>query len=155
MAKFDIDEDLIRRLATLIEETGLTEVELAEGDRRVRVARQSNTLALAAPGMLQAPGAAPCAPARAQADAARAGFEPSHPGAILSPMVGTAYLQSKPGSPRFVQIGDSVREGQTLLIVEAMKVMNPIPSPRSGHVTEILIDDAQPVEYGQVLMIVE
>ncbi len=150
MAKFEIDEDLIRRLAKLIEETGLSEIELAEGDQRVRVARQL----AAAPTQITAPLAAPIAvPVEARGEGAPA--EPAHPGTVASPMVGTIYLQAKPGAPPFVAVGDEVTEGQTLLIVEAMKVMNPIPAPRSGTVLAILVQDQQPVEYGEALMIIE
>ncbi len=150
MAKFEIDEDLIRRLAKLIEETGLSEIELAEGDQRVRVARQI----AAAPTQITAPLGPPVA-AQIEARGNEAPAEPAHPGTVFSPMVGTIYLQPKPGAPPFVTVGDEVSEGQTLLIVEAMKVMNPIPAPRSGTVLAILVQDQQPVEYGEALMIIE
>jgi acetyl-CoA carboxylase biotin carboxyl carrier protein len=147
MPPFDIDPDTIRKLAELMTETGLSEIEMAEGDRRVRVSR-----AAAAPIHVQAPPKieAPAAPA------APAAINPAnHPGAVTSPMVGTAYLQAEPGSPPFASVGDTVRVGDTLLIIEAMKVMNPIKSPRSGIVTHVLVTDGQPVEYGEPMMIIE
>ncbi len=144
----ELDRDLIRDLAALLDETGLTEIEWTRGDRTVRVARQ--------------PAAAPPAPAAREeamreeaAPAADAADSASHPGAVLSPMVGTAYAAPEPGAAPFVEVGVRVSEGQTVLIVEAMKTMNPIPAPRSGTVRRILVSDGAPVEYGEVLMIVE
>lgn len=142
----ELDKDLIRDLAALLDETGLTEIEWTRGDRTVRVARQPAAVAATAP----AP--APAKPARE--DAAAADPE-NHPGAVLSPMVGTAYAAPEPGAAPFVEVGVQVAEGQTVLIVEAMKTMNPIPAPRSGIVRRILVSDGAPVEYGEVLMIVE
>jgi acetyl-CoA carboxylase biotin carboxyl carrier protein len=133
------DAELIRTLAALLNETGLSEIEYAIGDRRIRVAR-------AAAG-LPPPLAAPIS-------AAVAGSI-EHPGAVKSPMVGTAYLAPQPGAPPFVRLGDGVAEGQPLLIIEAMKVMNQIRAHRAGHVAQILVADAQPVEYGAVLMLIE
>jgi acetyl-CoA carboxylase biotin carboxyl carrier protein len=144
MPPFDIDPDAIRKLAELMTETDLSEIEIAEGDRRVRVSRA----AMAAPAPLQVAAAAP-APVVAAVSPA------SHPGAVISPMVGTAYLQAEPGAPAFVSVGSPVRVGDTLLIIEAMKVMNPIKASKGGTVTQILISDGQPVEYGEPMMIVE
>lgn len=143
-----IDHDLIHELSSLLTETGLTEIEIDQNGLRVRVARNAGvpTVGVAAP----APVAAAPAPAESAAPAAE-----SHVGAVASPMVGTAYLSPEPGAAPFVQVGDSVREGQTLMIVEAMKTMNPIPAPKAGKVTRILVDDGQPVEYGEVLMAIE
>ena len=146
----ELDTDLIRDLAALLDETGLTEIEWTRGDRTVRVARQPAAVAAAAP----APTAAPAAAKPAREDAAAADPE-NHPGAVLSPMVGTAYAAPEPGAAPFVEVGVRVAEGQTVLIVEAMKTMNPIPAPRSGTVRRILVSDGAPVEYGEVLMIVE
>jgi acetyl-CoA carboxylase biotin carboxyl carrier protein len=144
MPPFEIDPKMIRKLAELMTETGLSEIEMAEGDRRVRVSRAA---VAAAPVQVTASAPAP-APVAAVSPA-------SHPGAVISPMVGTAYLQGEPGAPAFVSIGDTIRVGDTLLIIEAMKVMNPIKASKSGKLTQILISDGQPVEYGEPLMIVE
>lgn len=150
MPPFEIDADAIRKLAELMTETGLAEIELAEGERRMRVAR-----ALAQPAAFAA--VAPIAPAHhAEAIAApTAASLATHPGAVTSPMVGTAYLQPEPEAPRFVEVGDAVRVGDTLLIIEAMKVMNPIKAPKAGTITQILVSDGQPVEYGEPLMLIE
>jgi acetyl-CoA carboxylase biotin carboxyl carrier protein len=137
-----VDGDLVRALAALLQETGLTEIEYAVGERRIRVARGQP----AAPMMTVSMPAAAAAPAPAPVEA---------PGTIKAPMVGTAYLSPQPDAPPFVKLGESVREGQTLLIIEAMKVMNQIPAPRAGRVTQILIADGAPVEYGQPLVVVE
>jgi acetyl-CoA carboxylase biotin carboxyl carrier protein len=146
MPKFDIDPETIRKLAELMTETDLSEIEVAEGDRRVRVSRAT---AAAAPVQFAAPSAAAApAPVAAVSPA-------SHPGAVISPMVGTAYLQGEPGVPPFVSVGSPVKVGDTLLIIEAMKVMNPIKASKGGTVTQILISDGQPVEYGEPMMIVE
>ena len=154
MAKFEMDTEFIRKLAKLLEETNLGEIEMAEGDRRIRVARPkvvAATMAAAAPAPLaQAshPTAIPAA-TPAGADASK------HPGAVKSPMVGTAYLAPEPGKPVFVNVGDKVTAGQTLLIIEAMKTFNPIKATKAGTVGQVLIDNGQPVEFGQPLMIVE
>ncbi len=142
---FPVDRELVHTLAALLQETGLTEIEYAVGDRRIRVVRG----APAAPVSL-AVASTPLAPAAASPAAAR-----DIAGAINAPMVGTAYLQPQPDAAPFIKVGDSVREGQTLLIIEAMKVMNQIPSPRSGRVAQILIADGAPVEYGQPLVVLE
>jgi acetyl-CoA carboxylase biotin carboxyl carrier protein len=150
MATFDIDGDLVRKLAGLLDETGLTEIEFAEGEKRIRV-----TKGAAAPAFYtQAPTGAAPAPAAMTSPPAALGVS-SHPGALTSPMVGTAYVSSEPGSPPFVRVGDTVKAGQTVLIIEAMKVMNPIKAPKAGTVSQILVGDAQPVEFGEVLMTIE
>ncbi len=153
MAKIQVDKELIRELALLLDETNLTEIEVEEDDRRIRIVRSvsaSYTVPVSA-----APAAAP-APAAAAAEAAPAASDDaSHPGAVLSPMVGTAYVAPEPGAAPFVTVGSTVQAGQTLLIVEAMKVMNPIPAPKAGVVKKILVSDAQPVEFGEPLMIIE
>ena len=152
MAKFDIDTEFVRKLAQLLQETGLGEIELADGDKRIRVARPTVTVA-AAP--VAAAAAAPAAVPAGGAAAAGGNDLGKHPGAVKSPMVGTAYLAPEPGKPYFVAVGDKVTAGQTLLIIEAMKTFNPIKAPKAGTVTQILIDNARPVEFGEPLMIVE
>ncbi len=153
MAKFEMDTEFIRKLAKLLDETNLGEIEMAEGDRRIRVARPAPTPAPSAASVpvatvpLAVAGSIPVAPA--------ANDISKHPGAVKSPMVGTAYLSPEPGKPVFVHIGDKVTAGQTLLIIEAMKTFNPIKAPKAGTVAQVLIDNAQPVEFGQPLMIVE
>jgi acetyl-CoA carboxylase biotin carboxyl carrier protein len=149
MAKFEMDTEFIRKLAKLLEETNLGEIEMADGDRRIKVAR----LAVATPAAV--PVAAVPVAVTAPGSAAPAADVAKHPGAVKSPMVGTAYLSPEPGKPVFVSIGDKVTAGQTLLIIEAMKTFNPIKAPKAGTVAQVLIDNAQPVEFGQPLMIVE
>jgi acetyl-CoA carboxylase biotin carboxyl carrier protein len=148
-ATSSVDHDVIRELAKLLDETGLTEIEFERGGVRVRVARQSQPVvaAVAAP---RAAAMSTDAPAGASA-----GDMSKHPGAVPSPMVGTAYLGPEPGARPYVEVGSQVRAGQTLLIVEAMKTMNQIPAPRAGRVVQILVEDAQPVEFGEPLMIIE
>jgi acetyl-CoA carboxylase biotin carboxyl carrier protein len=146
MAKFEMDTEFVRKLAQVLHETNLGEIELADGERRIRIARPSVTVA-AAP--VAAAAQAASSPAAAAAAAA------NDPGAVKSPMVGTAYLAPEPGKPNFVAVGDEVTKGQTLLIIEAMKTFNPIKAPKAGTVAQILIDNAQPVEFEQPLMIVE
>jgi acetyl-CoA carboxylase biotin carboxyl carrier protein len=143
-----IDSEAVRMLAALLDETGLSEIEYAAGDRRIRVARNSGGAAVT----MIAPGGAISAVTAAPASAAIAA-EPA--GAVKSPMVGTAYLGSSPGASPFIAVGDTVREGQTMFIIEAMKVMNQIPAPRAGRVTQILVVDATPVEFGQILAVLE
>ena len=147
----DPDKDIIRELAELLDETALTEIEWTQGDRTIRVARQSGTITA---GTVVSPNAVPVAPTNSPAELATVD-QASHPGAILSPMVGTAYVAPEPGAAPFVQIGSQVSEGQTVLIIEAMKTMNPIPAIKSGTIHQILVSDGVPVEYGEVLMIVE
>ncbi len=151
MAKFEMDTEFIRKLAKLLEETNLGEIEMAEGDRKIRVARPA--VAAAAAPMVAAPVAA-AAPAAASAPAAPGDLS-KHPGVVKSPMVGTAYLSPEPGKPVFVHVGDKVTAGQTVLIIEAMKTFNPIKAPKAGTVTQILVDNAHPVEFGEPLMVVE
>ena len=157
MPKLDIDTDYIEKLADIISRTGLTEIELSHGDIKIRVARQVQMVVEAAMPRAAAPAAYDAAPSPAAAAAAApaAANDASHPGAVTSPMVGTVYLCPEPGAPSFVNVGDDVREGQTLLIIEAMKVMNAIRAPRSGKVTRIIVQNAAPVEYGEPLMIIE
>ena len=144
----DIDADAIRELAELLGETGLTEIEIERNGARIRVSRQA-TAAVAAP-VTAAPAPVAAAPA-AEAPVAHKG---PHPGAVPSPMVGTVYVSPEPGKPPFVKVGDQVKEGDTLLIVEAMKTMNPITAPRSGKIHEICVTDGHPVEFGQTLLII-
>jgi acetyl-CoA carboxylase biotin carboxyl carrier protein len=156
-ASMQVDAGLVRQLAELLDDTRLTEIEVQDGDRRIRVVRNitlsaAPTMVAAAPAVTPVPApAAAATPAPVQL-AAPGG---DHPGTIKSPMVGTVYLSSAPGVKSFVSVGDQVGSGDTLLIVEAMKVMNPILSPRAGKVTAILVDNAQPVEFDQPLVIVE
>ncbi len=142
------DSALIRELALLLDETSLTEIEIERAGLRVRVARNI-TVSAAMPASFQpAPVAAAAVPA-AVADLAK------HPGVVPSPMVGTAYWSPEPGAKPFIEVGSKVSAGQTLLIIEAMKTMNQIPSPRAGTVTQILVEDGQPVEFGEPLVIIE
>lgn len=152
----NVDTDLVRQLAELLDETQLTEIEVEDGDRKIRVARNAMQAAFAPPPVAAAapPAAAPAAAPAAPAEPAQSGAE-AHPGAVKSPMVGTAYLSPEPGASQFVSVGDTVAEGDTLLIVEAMKVMNPIAAPRSGKITALLVEDAEPVEFEQPLAIIE
>ena len=139
-----IDEDAIRAAAKLLDELGLTEIEYAKGDERVRVAR-AGTEIIASVRPAPAIDAAPAA-------ASNAG---DHPGVVKSPMVGTVYLSPEPGAPAFIKAGDTVTEGQTLLLIEAMKTYNPVRAPRSGTVKRILVSDGTPVEFGEPLLIIE
>jgi acetyl-CoA carboxylase biotin carboxyl carrier protein len=142
-----IDSSVIRELAELLTETGLTEIEIEQGGSRLRVVRQIANAYLAD---------APVAVAAAPATEAPAPAKPKGPpaGAVSSPMVGTVYISPEPGRPPFVKVGDKVSEGDTLLIVEAMKTMNPIAAPKAGTVTEICVQDAEPVEFGQTLVVI-
>jgi acetyl-CoA carboxylase biotin carboxyl carrier protein len=151
--KTGVDQQLIRDLAGILNDTNLTEIEVENEDFKVRISRQAPTVHAVAPAYAPAPAAvaAPAAPAAAAAPAA----PDLSKNAVPSPMVGTAYLAPAPGAKAFVEVGQKVSEGQTLLIIEAMKTMNQIPSPRAGTVTAILIEDAQPVEFGQPLVVVE
>jgi acetyl-CoA carboxylase biotin carboxyl carrier protein len=148
-SKSGVNRALILELAELLDETGLTEIEI-DGSR-VRVSR--GAVATSAPSVSRS---APAPAPQVVTEAAVKSADPSkHPGMVASPMVGTAYLSPEPGAKPFVDIGQSVKAGQTLLIIEAMKTMNQIPAPRSGTVTQILFEDGQPVEFGEALMIVE
>jgi acetyl-CoA carboxylase biotin carboxyl carrier protein len=149
-----IEADLVRQLAELLNENSLTEIEVVDGGRRIVVKREVQAAPAAPAVQAAAPAPAPAAPAPAPAPAAD--VPPSaHPGAVKSPMVGTVYLSAEPGSKPFASVGDSVKAGDTLLIVEAMKVMNPIVAPRAGTVRLVLVVDGQPVEFDQPLVIVE
>ena len=148
-----VDPELVRQLAVLLDDTNLTEIEIQDGERRIKVAR--NITVGAAPTYMAAPTAAPVAAAPAAAPAPAAEPAGDHPGTVKSPMVGTAYLTPEPGGKPFVSVGDKVTVGQTIVIVEAMKVMNAIPSPRAGTVKAILVESGQPVEYDQPLIVVE
>jgi acetyl-CoA carboxylase biotin carboxyl carrier protein len=150
MATNPLDEDLIRRLANLLSETGLSELEIEQDNKRIRVARQINIAATAPIAATQSAAAAAPAPAIVSAISAA-----DHPGAIKSPMVGTAYGAAEPGKPPFIKSGDRVAKGQTLLIIEAMKVMNPIVAANAGVVKDILFKDGQPVEFGEALVVIE
>lgn len=145
----------IKDLAELLGETGLTEIEIETGDMRIKVARQGTAVSAVVPAA--APMAAPAAAAEAALTSDNVSDTPpaDHPGGVKSPMVGTAYLAPEPGASNFVKVGDTVNEGQTILIVEAMKTMNPIGAPKSGKVTQIFISNEQPVEFDEVLMIIE
>jgi acetyl-CoA carboxylase biotin carboxyl carrier protein len=151
MPKSTINSDLVRQLAALLDETGLTEIEYESGAVRLRVARQPAPVAPA--GFALQP-ALPASPVPEAVPAAPA-VDARHPGAVTSPMVGTAYTLPEPGMPEFVKPGDRVREGQTLLLIEAMKTFNEIRAPRAGVVSRILVQNEQPVEYGDVLLILD
>ena len=151
------DTALVKALADILDEAGLAELEYETADLSVRLSRVSGAApvapvaAVAAPA--SAPAAAPAAPAAAAAaDSADAA---SHPGAVTSPMVGTVYVAPEPDAPSFIEVGGTVKKGQTLLIVEAMKVMNPITAPADGTVKQIFVKNAQPVEFGEVLVVIE
>jgi acetyl-CoA carboxylase biotin carboxyl carrier protein len=143
-----VDGTLVRTLAALLAETGLSEIEYAVGDRRIRVARNAAAVSFAPAAATVATGgpsaADPAGPSLA-----------AHPGAVKAPMVGTVYLSPQPEAPPFAKLGDVVAAGQPLLIIEAMKVMNQIRAPRAGRLTQILVEDGAPVEYGEVVMVVE
>jgi acetyl-CoA carboxylase biotin carboxyl carrier protein len=155
-----IDARLVRKLADILKDTGLSEIEVEHAGLKIRVAREL-TVAAAPTQYVQAPAAQAYAPAPAQVAAAPAAeaaapAPAAHAGeAVKSPMVGTVYLSPQPGADAFIKVGDTVSAGQTLLIVEAMKTMNPISAPKAGKVVEILVADAQPVEFGEPLVIVE
>jgi acetyl-CoA carboxylase biotin carboxyl carrier protein len=154
-----IDARLVRKLADILKDTGLSEIEVEHAGLKIRVAREL-TVAASAPTYVQAPqayaapvaapAAAPAAEAAAPAPAARAAGD-----LVKSPMVGTVYMSPQPGADAFIKVGDTVSAGQTLLIVEAMKTMNPISAPKAGKVVEILVGDAQPVEFGEPLVVIE
>jgi acetyl-CoA carboxylase biotin carboxyl carrier protein len=144
-----LNEDLIRSLAELLNETGLTEIEIEQNNLRVRVARAAAIVNHHAPFAAYAP------PAAASVTPLAHSTLENHPGVVTSPMVGTAYRAPEPGAANFVEVGSAVREGDTLLIVEAMKTMNQIAAPRGGVVKRIIVENGQPVEYGEPLMIIE
>ena len=147
------ERELIRELAMLLDETNLTEIEIERAGLRLRVARNIS-IAAAAPVSYQPAPVVAAAPAAPVAAAASADIS-KHPGVVPSPMVGTAYLASEPGAKPFVDVGSKVKVGDTLIIIEAMKTMNQIPAPRAGTVTQILVEDGVPVEYGEPLVIIE
>jgi acetyl-CoA carboxylase biotin carboxyl carrier protein len=163
MSQNPIDYELIRQLANILDETDLTEIEVEHDKLKIRVARTAApvTVAQGAPGPWAyppMPAMAPAAPVAAPVAAAAApvAADPaSNPGAVKSPMVGTAYIAPEPGAKPYVEIGEQVREGQTVMIIEAMKHLNQIPAPRAGKVTAILVDNGQPVEFGEALLIIE
>lgn len=148
-----VDTKAIKKLAELLDETGLTEIEVAEGEQVIRVNKGGNVQAntASAPTTMRSD---PTEPQQANTEPPSTSAA-EHPGAVTSPMVGTAYLQAEPETPPFVKKGDTVSEGDTLMIIEAMKVMNPIKAPRSGTVVQMLIENGQPVEFGDVLMVIE
>ena len=151
-AKSD-DSALIRELALLLDETNLTEIEIERAGLRVRVARNIS-IAASVPATMQVAAPAPVAAVAAPVAAAAAADVSKHPGAVPSPMVGTAYWASEPGAKPFIEVGSKVSVGQTLLIIEAMKTMNPIPAPRAGRILEMLVADGQPVEFGEPLAVI-
>lgn len=152
-----IDSKAIRQLADLLNETGLTEIEVAEGDQMIRVNKGGSYIggghAHHAPANFNMP-SDPTVP-QAASTAKPGTITGDHPGAVTSPMVGTAYLTPEPSAPAFVKKGDTVNIGDTLLIIEAMKVMNPIKASKGGTITQILVETGKPVEYGDVLMVIE
>ena len=150
-AGINVDIELVRALAELLAETGLTEIEVEDGDRKVKVSRGGGAV-MTAPMAMQAMHAAPAAAPSAAAPVADAPAEAA--GALKSPMVGTVYLSAEPGAAAFVSVGDSVKAGQTLVIIEAMKVMNPIAADKDGTVKAILVENAQPVEFDQPLVVI-
>ncbi len=154
MSRVPFDPDAIRALAAILTETGLTEIELAERDSRIRVVRAA-PVAGVAPPPAATPAVVPVVPVAPLSAAARAAEDAHHPGAVTSPMVGVAYLSPEPGAPVFVSVGQAVTAGQTLLLIEAMKTFNQIRAPKAGTVTRILVSSGAPVEYGEALMILE
>jgi acetyl-CoA carboxylase biotin carboxyl carrier protein len=152
--KIQVDPSLVRNLAELLNETGLTEIEVQNGAQRVRVSRGATAVAAPVIAAAAAPVAAAAPRAAASVEASEVNFS-NHPGAVTSPMVGTAYRSPEPGARPFVDVGDNVKVGQTLLIVEAMKTMNAIPATKAGKVTHVLVEDGMPVEFGQPLVVVE
>lgn len=158
MNAMKIDVDAIRSLAELLEETNLNEIEITQADSSVRVTRNGGQVVQTVSAPVASVAAEPvpaAAPQSVEAAAPAVTDLSKHPGAVTSPMVGTAYLKPDPESDSFVSVGQSVSEGDTLLIVEAMKVMNPIKASKSGTVKQIIVTDAQPVEFGEVLLIIE
>lgn len=148
----NVDTKLVRELAEMLGETGLTEIEVEDGGRKIRVSRGGGVVAAAPAAFAPAPATAPVqAAAQAEAPAAAA---PSHADALKSPMVGTVYLAPEPNTPNFISVGDSVKQGDTLLIVEAMKVMNPITANKAGTIAAILVENAQPIEFDQPLVVI-
>lgn len=153
MARLSVDEDLVRHLARLLEETGLTELEYDTGKVRVRVSRGGGAQMVVSAPVVTAASSGPITALPAASPSAESAA--AHPGAVTAPMVGTVYIAAEPGAAAFVKVGDRVNEGDVLFIIEAMKTMNPIRAPRAGSVTQIFAANAQPVEYGEVLLILE
>jgi len=149
MTKFTFDADIVGQVADLMEEKGLVEVEIEHGDYSIRLSRGQVAQ------QVMMPAAAPLAAAPVAAAPAASDNSESHLGAVPSPMVGTAYLSANPDADNFIKVGDTVKEGQTLMIIEAMKVMNQIPAPKAGTVKSILVDNAEPIEFGQPLVVIE
>ena len=150
-ASMNVDTRMVRELAELLSETGLTEIEVEDGDRKIKVSREAAVVAPPSPAFaVAAPAPTQALPAAAAAEAAA----PDMINAVRSPMVGTAYLSAEPGADPFIKVGSQVKAGDTLLIVEAMKVMNPIAATKDGTVQQILIENAQPVEYDQPLVVI-
>lgn len=147
MATKPIDSELVRSLAQLLDETNLTEIEYDTGALRIRVARQGSPVAVQQ--------AVPAVPTTQPAGAAGGDDVANHPGAVTSPMVGVAYMAPEPGAAKFIEVGQTVSEGQTIMLIEAMKTFNPIRAPRGGKVTRLLVTDGQPVEFGEALAIIE
>ena len=145
MPKLEVNEEAVRKLADLLKEMELSEIEYESGDQKIRVAR----------GQILAVQSLPPAPVAGLAPAAAKTEEGPPAGAVVSPMVGTVYTAPEPGAPNFVNVGDTVQKGQTLLIIEAMKVMNPLPSPRAGRVAQVLVESGAPVEFGEPLVVIE
>jgi acetyl-CoA carboxylase biotin carboxyl carrier protein len=158
MAKLDVETNFIEKLAELLQRTGLTEIEINQGTTRIRVARQVQVapLDVTAPVYFQPPAAAaPPVHAPAESSGATSSPDSSHPGLVKSPMVGTVYLAPEPGTPPYAGVGSEVKEGQTLLIIEAMKVMNAIRAPKAGRVVRVFVENAAPVEFGEPLLVLE
>ena len=152
----NVDTELVRQLAELLDDVNLTEIEVEDGERSIRVAREPGSVSMAAPAPVAAPAPALAAPSpSAPVESAPAPAADEHPGALKSPMVGTAYMAPEPGADPFVKVGDTVSKGDTLLIIEAMKVMNPIAADKSGTVSAMLVEDAEPVEFNQPLVVIE
>jgi len=147
-----VNAEAVRQLALLLNETGLTEIEYSTGDLKIRVSRQQTVVAEAPARPGHAP---PVATPMAATAIPTKPDDASHPGAVKSPMVGTVYLAREPGAPPFVAVGDRVKEGQTLVLIEAMKTFNEIKSPRAGVVQKVLVENQSPVEYGEILMVIE
>ena len=157
MAKLP-DSKTIKEIAELLNDTGLSEIEVETGDLRIRVARQATAVTATIPApapVAAAPAAAPAPAAEAPAPAPAPSNAADHPGAVKSPMVGTAYLAPEPGAAEFIKVGDQVSAGQTLVIIEAMKTMNPIAAPKAGKIVDIIVANEQPVEFDEVLVIIE
>ena len=151
MTQVKVDHDLIRALSKLLDETGLSELEVTEGDKKIRVARHLENISI--------PLGQPINPTNFEPQKTKTNENASetsqHPGAVTSPMVGTAYSSPEPGAEPFVKVGDTVNEGDTLIIIEAMKTMNPIRAHRSGQIVKILAENGSPIEFGEVLMVIE